>query len=243
MTSKTPLNHLVPHAIYQSSIMTALIDGIYDGETTYGELAKYGDFGLGTFNGLDGEMVGFDGKFYQLRDNGTASVVQPSQKTPFAAVSFFKEEIVHNVTSPIKKDDVEKLIDRLVNTENLYFAIRMDGMFSSVQTRTVSKQEKPYRALTEVAKNQQTFNFSKIRGTLAGFRSPDFAQGISVAGYHLHFINEEKTGGGHMIDFEMLSGTIKIDHYSAVYLSLPETTDFKNADLENNGDAIKKAEG
>lgn len=36
--------------------LSALLQGDYDGEITYGELKKYGDFGLGTFNSLDGEM-------------------------------------------------------------------------------------------------------------------------------------------------------------------------------------------
>lgn len=239
MTNKSLLEHMAALAIYQTSMMTALVDGVYDGKTTYEELTKHGNFGLGTFNALDGEMIGLDGDFYQLRDDGTASVVKPFQKTPFAAVSFFKEKIVHIVSSPLKKANLEALINNLVNTENLYFAIRIDGLFSAVQTRTVSKQEMPYKTLAEVAKNQQTFCFSQVSGTLVGFRSPDYARGISIAGYHLHFINDERTSGGHMIDFELLKGTIKIDHYSSIYLALPETTDFQNTNVENDSDVIK----
>ncbi|WP_288709787.1 acetolactate decarboxylase, partial [uncultured Serratia sp.] len=70
--------------IYQISLMSALIDGVYEGETTIAELLKHGDFGLGTFNHLDGELIAFSSQVYQLRADGSARKAQPEQKTPFA---------------------------------------------------------------------------------------------------------------------------------------------------------------
>ena len=62
------------HAVYQTSTMGALLDGVYDGDVTIAELLRHGDFGLGTFNHLDGEMLVLDGVCYQLRGDGSAAV-------------------------------------------------------------------------------------------------------------------------------------------------------------------------
>jgi len=71
-----------PHCgIYQTSTMAALLDGVYDGDVTFAEIAKHGDFGLGTFNQLDGEMVAVEGHFYHLRADGTALTYDPSSRT------------------------------------------------------------------------------------------------------------------------------------------------------------------
>jgi acetolactate decarboxylase len=239
-----PILNTNSREIYQTSIMSALIAGVTEGEVSFGELAGYGDFGLGTFNDLDGEMIGFDGKFYQLRSDGTATAVHPHQKTPFAAVCFFKAEIVRDVTAPLTWKEFQELVDKLVKTKNLFFAIRVDGFFANVTTRTVSKRQEPAGGLAEAAEDQTTFTFSNVQGTLVGYRSPDYAQGLTVAGYHLHFLNEAKTGGGHVLDFILSKGSIEIDHYSSIFVALPETSAFEKAKIDKlDDDAIKRAEG
>ena len=62
--------------------MTALLDGIYDGEMTIGELLGKGNFGIGTFDALDGEMIILDGVCYQLRGDGTATIADLDQERP-----------------------------------------------------------------------------------------------------------------------------------------------------------------
>jgi acetolactate decarboxylase len=37
--------------------MSALLDGVDNGEMTIGQLLTHGDFGPGTFDALDGEMA------------------------------------------------------------------------------------------------------------------------------------------------------------------------------------------
>ncbi|MDU7769054.1 MAG: acetolactate decarboxylase, partial [Serratia marcescens] len=79
--------------IYQISLMSALIDGVYEGETTIAELLKHGDFGLGTFNHLDGELIAFDQEIHQLRADGSARPAGLQQQTPFAVVTFFQPSV------------------------------------------------------------------------------------------------------------------------------------------------------
>ena len=52
--------------------MSALVDGIYDGSVTVAELLEHGDFGVGTFNHLDGEMVVNEGVCFHLFSSGEA---------------------------------------------------------------------------------------------------------------------------------------------------------------------------
>jgi len=122
--------------LFQTSLMSALIAGIYEGEATYGELRKHGDFGLGTFNDLDGEMVGFDGTFYQLRSDGSARPVTADQKTPFAVVTFSQPEQELDETQTVTKSELLALIEKATDA-NLFSAVRVDGIFIEVRTRTV----------------------------------------------------------------------------------------------------------
>lgn len=55
--------HRHPHEIFQLSTINALLEGVFDGNMSYGQLKQHGDFGIGTFNGLDGEMIAFDAAF------------------------------------------------------------------------------------------------------------------------------------------------------------------------------------
>ena len=219
------------HEIYQVSTMDALLDGVYDGEVTYGELARHGDFGLGTFNGLDGEMVAVDGRFYHLRDDGGATPVHPDERTPFAAVTFFEAETTRVLEGPLARSALEAAADALAPSGNLFYAVRVDGAFARVITRTVAMQHAPYPPLTEVTAHEQVTTFDGVEGTLAGFRTPDYAQGIGIAGYHLHFITAARDAGGHVLDLELSRGTLAIGSESELHLCLPRTRAFLEADL------------
>ena len=97
----------------------------------------------------------------------------------------------------------------------------MDGVFSRLKTRSVPRQKKPYPRLVEVARKQPTFEFRNVKGTIVGFRCPAFVKGINVPGYHLHFITEDRTGGGHVLDFKLIKGEIGVDITPNFYLMLP----------------------
>jgi acetolactate decarboxylase len=235
--------------LYQTSLMSALMAGIYEGEATYGDIRKHGDFGLGTFNDLDGEMVGFDGTFYQLRSDGSARPVTPEQKTPFAVVTFFKAEQELNLPQPVTgqsmtKADLLALIEKATDA-NLFSAVRVDGIFDEVRTRTVQRQARPFPPLTEAAKHQKENVFTSVEGTLAGFRSPAYAQGIGVAGFHLHFLRKDKQSGGHALDYRLRAGKVQICTVHDLRIELPTTAEFLKTNFQDEGlaEKIKAAEG
>lgn len=217
--------------VYQTSTMNALLEGIYDGEVTIAELLTHGDFGLGTFHHLDGEMVVLDGVCYHLHADGSAFVASGEDRTPFAAVLWFRPDKTIPVTKPANRAALTRLIDSAIPSPNLLYALRVNGSFARIRTRTVMTQQPPYPPLTEATANEPITDFDQVTGTLVGFLTPAYEQGISVAGYHLHFLNEDRNHGGHALDFELSHGEITISIASDLHLSLPRTGAFLAADL------------
>ncbi|GIF76564.1 acetolactate decarboxylase [Asanoa siamensis] len=231
--------------IYQTSTMGALLDGLYDGDVTIAELLHHGNFGLGTFNRLDGEMVVLDGICHHLRADGSAREAEPDDRTPFAAVTWFRPEATMRITEPINRADLLARIDRTLPTTNLTSAIRITGRFRRVDTRTVMAQKQPYPPLTKATEGQAVTTFDDVEGDLAGFRSPSYGQGISVPGYHLHFLAADRRRGGHGLDFTLVEGEIRAATASELHLSLPRTAAFANANLSPDDIAgqIRETEG
>jgi alpha-acetolactate decarboxylase len=243
----TLLTHQHTHddEVYQFSTISALLEGVYDGDVTVADLLRHGDFGLGTFNHLDGEMVVLDGVCYRLRADGTASKAAPTDHTPFAAVTTFREDFEIQIQNRTSRTELIDAIDAKIKSANLIYAIRIDGHFSNLHTRTVMAQKQPYPPLTQATEEQAETVFTDVSGTVVGFRTPDFEQGISVAGYHLHFLNEDRTAGGHVLDFEMERGGVAVSGASQLHLSLPTSGDFLGAQLSGAdlAERISKAEG
>ena len=219
--------------IFQTSTMAALLDGVYEGNVSIRELLGHGDFGLGTFNSLDGEMLVLDAVCYQLRGDGSAAIADLDELTPFAAVTWFHPDHTIQISEPCDRAGLKTLIDESLDSTNLMVAVRVAGDFAMMRTRTVTKQQRPYRAFTEATQEQHEVRFTDVTGTLAGFRMPNYEQGISVAGYHSHFIDEDRRHGGHALDYRLVSGTVDISVRSELHLSLQHTPQFLRANMDS----------
>ncbi|MFH1645849.1 MAG: acetolactate decarboxylase [Candidatus Omnitrophota bacterium] len=221
--------------VSQVSTIDALLAGSYDGIMSCENLLKYGNFGIGTFDRLDGEMILYDGKFYQVKSDG--SIVRPNLglTTPFASVCFFVPDRDFYIQKGSDYKDVKKLIDEAVPNKNIFCAIRIKGNFLTMKTRSVPAQSKPYPELTEVTKNQPVFYMENIKGTIVGFRCPDFVKGVNVPGYHLHFISDDLSNGGHILGFTVKEGVCEVDICDKYFLILPdEGKGLKDLDLSRN---------
>jgi len=244
------LAFLIPGAIasenetlFQTSVISALMQGVYDGTMTFKDLGAHGDFGLGTVQALDGEMIGLDGEFYQVKSNGIAYRVNDSMKTPFAEVAFFKPEETVALNGTSNLTELESWLDDRLVTKNLFYGIRIDGTFDYVKTRSVPVQSKPYPPLSEAVKAQKIFEFHDVNGTIVGFRCPDYVNGVNVPGYHLHFITLDRSAGGHLLDFNLENASVKVDSLSEFKMALPENEEFYQADLaEDQQAALAKVE-
>ena len=231
------------HEVFQASTLAALIERVYDGSTSVADLARHGDFGLGTFNALDGEMTVLDGEFYQCRSDGRAYVCAPGDRSPFAVVMHFDPTVEISIDEPMDFAGLSHALDAAAPSHNIFYAIRAEGVFDFIRFRAVPRQEPPYRPLTEVVEDQPEFEHQDIAGTLVGFRFPDYTAGINAPGYHLHFISADRTVGGHVLAFSMSRARVAIDITSDFHMELPEAGAFLNADLAGDHSAsIEKVE-
>ena len=230
--------------IVQVSTIDAILNGVYDGVMNYGKLEKYGDFGIGTFKGLDGEMVAVDGNYYQIKADGIAYTVMDAMETPFASVTFFDSDEEIQLPEGMDFTQLQAFLDEKLPTENIFYAIKITGTFSYMQTRSVPGQEKPYPPLVEVTAHQPVFEFTDIEGTIVGFRSPPYVAGVNVPGYHLHFLTKDADAGGHILNLKTQLATAYIDNTSGFYMLLPgEDSDFYKLDLSLDKQAeLEKAE-
>ncbi|MDP6633590.1 MAG: acetolactate decarboxylase [Phycisphaerae bacterium] len=222
-----------PDVVYQYSTINALLEGVYDGRMTCGQLVRHGDFGLGTFNALDGEMVVIDSKVYKIRSDGKAYRAPSSEKTPFAMVAKFKPNMIFIIEHD-GQPTLEQLLEYKVPDSNLPQAIRIDGHFKYVKVRSVPKQKRPYRRLARIVDDQAVFELKDVRGTLLGFAIPPYMAGVNMPGYHFHFITEDRSRGGHVLKCRTGHVEMQIDEIPELHLVLPESGDFLKANLSGD---------
>jgi acetolactate decarboxylase len=209
--------------IVQVQMVQALMDGCYDGDVTIGELQGKGDFGIGTLQGLDGELIVVDGEFWNVDFDGRAQLAAPDARVPFAVLIDFDEVPTERLTGPLDRPAFEALLlDRIPDPDGCY-AVLLHGEFSTVQFRSVKHQEPPYRPLLDVLEtDQQLFERTDLRGTLVGFYFPNLAAGLNIPGFHLHLLTDDRATGGHCFTFEMISGELSLQPATRVHLELPE---------------------
>ncbi|MGA9639289.1 acetolactate decarboxylase [Flavobacterium sp.] len=217
--------------IYQYATINALMEGGYDGELTMKNLQKKGDFGIGTFNALDGEMIGFDNHFYKIKSDGKAYPVKSSTLTPFAVVTHFKTELKHDTSLILNLKELYNLLDSLSPNKNLYVAYKIKVVCPKIKTRSVAQQTKPYPKMIEAVKKQSVFESNNSSGTLVGFRFPEYMQGLNVPGYHFHYIADDKQSGGHVLDLTGSDFKIEIDFMDDFELKIPNNPEFNKLNL------------
>ncbi|MEN9682028.1 MAG: acetolactate decarboxylase [Pseudomonadota bacterium] len=230
------------HSIYQVSTSGALVEGVYQGCVRVREILKQGDFGLGTFHGLDGEGILLDGTCYHALSDGSVHPADPDHLTPFWVATHFKADVEATFDQIEDWRDLLGRLDTLRPSDNIFAAIRIDGIFSRVHYRVACKA-KSGTDLVSATQHQAEYCFEQIEGTLVGFFTPEYAHTINVPGYHLHFISRDRAHGGHVLDLAATSVKVAIDHENQLKLVLPESPSFLNADLsEDPREALEKAE-
>jgi len=233
-----------PHVLFQASTIGALLDGAFDGDLSFAELAQHGDLGLGTLNGLDGEMIALDGEFFHADVDGAIHPVAPTAKTPFAVVTRFEAAVDERLEGELSHAQLLACLDALLPAGASSCAIRLDGRFELVRARSVPRQRPPYRPLTEVVADQHVFELAGVAGTMLGFRFPAYAEGIEVAGYHLHFISDDRSRGGHVLDSRSAGLRARLDPSDDLHVELPPRIDLADPGLAaETHAALVSAEG
>ena len=221
--------------LYQVSTIDALMMGVFDGVLPVAEMKKHGDFGIGTFDSLDGEMIVLGGVVYQAKADGGVYKASDNATTPFATVTYFNRDFNVTTGTLMNFSIFSSRMSGQLPSQNMVYAVLMRGTFPFMKVRAIPVQQKPYPTLSEAAENQSVYSYPNATGTIVGFYTPAFFKGLNVEGYHLHFISDDRQAGGHILDFTVPVNTaVEYDITPEFYMILPTSGDFTGVDLSQD---------
>jgi len=207
--------------LFQVSTFKDLSAGHYEGIISSGNLKMHGDVGIGTFDGLDGEMIELNGYIYQAKSDRSVLLANNSDMIPFAMVTDFNPDKILVVNKSMNYKELQQYLNTTIPSKNLFYSFKVMGSFSSIKARSPPKQHEPYPNLTDALKNQSIFYFNNINGTMVGFWCPESARSVNLNDYHFHFISVDRNSGGHVLDVELDNVIIEIDYMPNIYVFSP----------------------
>ena len=231
------------HELFQTSTVQALLAGAFDGDVTLGQILEHGDLGLGTLDGLDGELIVLDGQVWKANLDGTLMRPQLSCRTPYAVVVPFSAGEPVPLLGPFPGTELERHLGQGIEAAGRPTAIRIDGRFASVRVRSVPKQQRPYPPLAAVIAKQQVSELDDVSGTMVGFRFPDALDGIEMVGSHLHFVTDDRSRGGHVLAYTVLEATAHLDTVTRLRVELPPAVSTHHDGASVDQDALQRLEG
>ena len=240
-----PIREHRANVLYQHGTLALLVPGLLEGTTTMGELLAQGDTGIGTGEGLDGEIIVLDGKPWRVGRSGKVEAVPDDFAMPFATM----HRAAFQYQCERRDIGLKELNQRIVEANgraNTFFAVIVRGTFSFMKTRAVIKQQAPYPTLEEVADRQAIFLGQDVKGTMLGYFSPIMFHGAAVAGFHEHFLADDHSIGGHVLDAVLERGEILTQVFDTLVQHLPvDNPQYRNHDFthDNIAEAITNAEG
>ncbi len=215
-----------PNILYQVNSFQSFANGDYEEKVAYSQLKKLGNFGIGTFTNLDGEMLALDGKFYQIKSNGTVYTVNDDAFASFGNIVAFKPQQTKTITGTFSDTaSLFAIIEPMLTNKNIAYAIKINASFPIIKARSVPAQTKPYPPLQEVLKKQSIFDYENRKGTLVGFWMPQKLQPLNVPGFHFHFISNDRIYGGHLLAGQIVDPIIEIEPLPILQLFLSNTTE------------------
>ena len=232
--------------LYQVALLQSLVQGYYDGIISVGELKRHGDTGIGTFEGVNGEMIVLDGTDYQAAWDGSIAIPDDEETVPFSNVTYFDVDETLALSGIADMAALQEAVNGVVNElgANCFYMVKIEGTFDSIKVRSEYKQEKPYRMLdVALAEDQTEFDYEDIRGTMIGLYCPDYMGGLNSVGWHFHFINEDRTLGGHVLQVSVADAEAAFDMTDGFEMTLSRNAVFQDMALAKDVDeAIHKAE-
>ncbi|MBF7016257.1 acetolactate decarboxylase [Staphylococcus durrellii] len=231
--------------LYQHGTLGTLMAGMLDGTAQIKDILTHGDLGIGTLTGSDGEVIIVDGQAYHANEHNEFKQLNGREMTPFATVTPFNPDLQFDVRVISDQEAVLDEVLHQVNSKNIFIAVKITGKFETMHVRMMPKQEKPYTRLIESAKRQPEYTKEQIYGTVVGFFSPQLFHGIAAGGFHLHFVDDAHTFGGHVLDFEMNSGSVEVSKIETLEQHFPtDNKEFLEADIDysNISEDISEAE-
>lgn len=227
--------------LYQYSTMGALVGGMFEGTFKLSDVLSTGNYGIGTMDGLNGELIVLDGTPYLIESTGKVRIVSPDETTPFASMMDFNPTKTLTFKGSLNKEQLDEEILKAMQGMNYFHAVKITGKFKLIKARSVKKQQQPYPKLVEAVKEQGYFDIQDTEGTLFGFYTPHFIMGIGVGGYHVHYLSDDGKQGGHVFDYEIENVKVEMALQEDFILKMPQTDHYRENDL-NDPEMLKDIE-
>ncbi len=218
--------------VYQTGTIRSLLNSVYKGDSNLHKLRRHGDFGLGTFNMFDGEMILYENNFYHADASGKIRIVSDDTVVPFAVITNFKQNHSYK-SSNCQLQDLKIQIQNKLLSKNLIYAIKVVAEFDYVTFRSCSKETNPnHKIADDLPKLQHVHNTKNTKGILVGFFSPEYLDKVNVAGFHFHFLDIDCLLGGHVLDCQIINAEIFIQQCETLEIDLIDNELFYKADLK-----------
>lgn len=208
------------HVLYQHGTLGTLMAGLLEGTATIDEILKHGDSGLATLTGSNGEVIFINGEAFHANEHKEFKKLNGDEKTPFATITHFEADKTYRTVNKPSNEILNEVKDAMLS-DNLFSAVKISGIFKRMHVRMMPKQEPPYTRLIDSARRQPEETQTDVKGTIIGFFTPELFHGIGSAGFHIHFANDERNFGGHVLDFEVKDVTVEIQNFETFEQHFP----------------------
>lgn len=232
------------NVLYQHGTLGTLMAGLLEGTASINDLLEHGDLGIATLTGSDGEVIFVDGKAYHANEHKEFIELTGDEMTPYATVTKFKSDSSFK-TSNKNQEEVFDEVKKQMTSENMFSAVKISGTFKKMHVRMMPGQEPPYTRLIDSARRQPEETRENIKGSIVGFFTPELFHGIGSAGFHIHFANDDRDFGGHILDFEVDDVTVEIQNFETFEQHFPvDAKSFTDVhiDYKDIADEIREAE-
>ncbi|MDT4062405.1 acetolactate decarboxylase, partial [Staphylococcus aureus] len=218
--------------------------GLLKGTASINELLQHGDLGIATLTGSNGEVIFLDGKAYHANEHKEFVELKGDELTPYATVTKFVADTSYETKDKSSEAVFAEIKEKMLS-ENLFSAVKISGLFKKMHVRMMPAQEPPYTRLIDSARRQPEQTETYVKGSVVGFFTPELFHGIGSAGFHVHFANDDRNFGGHVLDFEVEDVKVEIQNIETFEQHFPiQDKDFTkaNIDYKDIADEIREAE-
>ncbi|HHF7344469.1 TPA: acetolactate decarboxylase [Legionella feeleii] len=215
--------------LFQVGVLCGFLDKVYEGDHSLAQIMEKGNMGIGTFDAVHGELIGSDGQFYRIIEDGIARPIDPQEKSPFAWVVDFEETHQFSLKDITSFEHFSAEFDKQAPSLNYIYAYRFECLMDKMECRTESCQPKPFRPLTETMPGVQVnFSYRNVKGLICGFFFPSYMATMNIPGHHMHFLDRTNRKGGHVFDFSFKKAMISVCCIKNFEIALIESDAFKN---------------
>jgi acetolactate decarboxylase len=181
--------------------------------------------------------------FLEADGDKAVKVMDNDELLPFVQVTTFQPDKVVDVND-VSKNNLYWHLAQYLLLDNVFVAVKISGRFDELKIRRPFVQHKPYPSVVKVFEQQVVDTVEDVTGTLIGFWTPEFFKELSVAGFHLHFIDTTHKLGGHVIDFMASKAELAFERKQSVEIMLPVNEEYlrKNLKMDDLNKIIKQVE-